>query len=69
MWGEERLHATTGLEVRLFRLRLFKGFIDTEIAWEAAVDYAPNYLNVAWLGIGAWDSGVIGGNWVEPTVP
>lgn len=69
VWGEDRIHATTGFEVRLFRLRLFKGFIDTEIAWEAAADYAPNYLNVAWLGIGAWDSGVIGGNWAEAAAP
>ena len=63
--ADDRLHATTGLEVRLFRLNLFKGFIDTQISWEGAVDFAPGYLNVAWLGIGAWDSGLIGGNWVE----
>ena len=67
--GDDRWHATTGLEIRLFRLKLFKGVIDTEISWEAAVDYAPRYLNVAWLGIGAWDSGVIGGNWAEPARP
>ncbi len=61
-----RLHGTTGLEVRLFRLRLFKGFIDTELTWEAAVDAAPGYLNLAYLGIGSWDSGVVGGSWDEP---
>ncbi|MBM4364631.1 MAG: hypothetical protein FJ102_00335 [Deltaproteobacteria bacterium] len=60
-----RLHGTTGLEVRLFRLKLFKGVIDTEISWEAAVDASRGYLNLAYLGIGSWDSGLTGGQWAE----
>ncbi len=60
--GGARPHATTGFELRLFHLDLF-GLASIDVSWEAAVDVAPRYLNVGWLGIGLWQSGVVGTGW------
>ena len=64
-----RPHGTAGLELKLFRVRLFRGLIDDAITWEAAVDAAPRYVNLAWLGIGTWRLGVVGGDRSLPLEP
>jgi hypothetical protein len=61
----DRIHYTTGFELKLFRLKLFKGAIDEELSWEAAVDVADRYLNLGWLGIGFWSRGLVKGG-LEP---
>jgi hypothetical protein len=55
----DRLHGTAGLQVRLFRLRLFHGFIDEQVSYSASVDAAHRYWNLSYLGIGFWDSGLV----------
>lgn len=52
--ADGRLHGTGGLELRLFRLRLLRGIIDMDISYEAAIDAAPRYLNLSYLGVGTW---------------
>ncbi len=50
----DRLHGTGGFELRLIKVKALKGFIDFDLKWEAGLDAAPRYLNLAWLGIGFW---------------
>jgi hypothetical protein len=63
--GDARVHGTTGLEVRLFHFDLF-GLAAADLSWEASVDVAARYVNVAWLGIGFWQRGVVGAGWKPP---
>ena len=59
-----RLHATGGLEARLFSLPWFGGReLPLSVDW--AVDVARDYGNVAWMGLGTWRSGAVG-PWVGP---
>ena len=62
-----RAHGTTGFELRLFHIDLF-GIVAGDVAWEAAVDVAPRYVGVSWLGIGFWQRGVTGVGW-DPVRP
>ncbi len=61
-----RLHGTTGLELRLFHFDIFG--IAGDLSWRAAVDVAPRYLDVGFLGIGFWMRGVTGSGWSPPDV-
>lgn len=60
-----RAHGTTGFELRLFHLDLF-GVVEGDLSWEAAVDVAPRYIGLSWLGIGFWQRGVTGVGWERP---
>lgn len=56
----DRLHATGGFELRLFRLKALWGLIDTELSYETVIDAAPRYLNLSWISIGTWRRGWAG---------
>lgn len=58
--SHDRGHATSGLELRLFRLHPFHDLIDIDVSWQVAVDVAPRYVSVGWLGIGSWGAGRVG---------
>lgn len=49
-----RMHGTGGLELRLFHLSLLNKRISLDFSYEAAVDAAPRYLNLSYLGLGTW---------------
>lgn len=56
-----RLHGTAGVELGLFRLKLLGGRIDTPLVWRAAVDFTEGMDRLRLFGIGAGNSGVVGG--------
>ena len=64
-----RLHLTAGTQLRLLRIRLFRGWIDEHVSWTTALDAADGYLNSGFLSIGFWGEGVVGNayQWSQPT--
>ena len=64
-----RLHLTAGTQVRLFRLRVLRGWVDQHVSWTTALDVADGYLNSGFLSVGFWGEGVVGNayQWAQPT--
>jgi hypothetical protein len=59
--ADARAHGTAGFEVKLLHLTLPWGLLDNDLTWEGSVDLADRYTNTAWISIGLWHQGVVGG--------